>query len=128
MFLHYGDLTDGSRLVTLLERIAPHEVLAAGRMCVSFDEPEFTGDVTGMGTTRLLEAIRTADVADEVLSGVKFGRHSAAWRTRTPFTALVRRGRVYAYWLTHQLPGGVRPFAVNRILFRHESPRAPRPS
>ena len=65
MFLHYGDLADGSRLTTLMAKINPHEVYhlaAQSHVRVSFDEPEFTGDVTGLGTTRLLEAIRTADV------------------------------------------------------------------
>jgi GDPmannose 4,6-dehydratase len=61
LFLHYGDLTDGSRLVTLLASIRPDEVYhlaAQSHVRVSFDEPEFTGETTGMGTTRLLEAIR----------------------------------------------------------------------
>ena len=61
LFLHYGDLTDGSRLVTLMERIQPTEVYnlaAQSHVRVSFDEPEFTGDVTALGTTRLLEAIQ----------------------------------------------------------------------
>jgi GDPmannose 4,6-dehydratase len=61
LFLHYGDLTDGSRLVTLLERIRPEEVYnlaAQSHVRVSFDEPEFTGMTTGLGTTRLLESIR----------------------------------------------------------------------
>src|SRR4051812_16539135 len=60
-FLHYGDLTDGTRLVALLQRVQPDEVYHLGAQShvrVSFDEPEFTGDVTGIGTTRLLEAIR----------------------------------------------------------------------
>src|SRR5882762_3936789 len=60
-FLHYGDLTDGSRLVTLLDKIRPNEVYhlaAQSHVRVSFDEPEYTGDTTGTGTTRLLEAIR----------------------------------------------------------------------
>ena len=60
-FLHYGDLTDGSRLVTLLNKIRPEEVYhlaAQSHVRVSFDEPEYTGDTTGLGTTRLLEAIR----------------------------------------------------------------------
>ena len=61
LFLHYGDLTDGSRLVTLLEKIPPDEVYnlaAQSHVRVSFDEPEFTGMTTGLGTTRLLEAVR----------------------------------------------------------------------
>lgn len=60
-FLHYGDLTDGSRMVTLLDDIRPDEVYhlaAQSHVRVSFDEPEFTGDTTGLGTTRILEAIR----------------------------------------------------------------------
>jgi len=60
-FLHYGDLTDGSRLVTLLDKIRPNEVyhlVAQSHVRVTFDEPEFTGDTTGIGTTGILEAIR----------------------------------------------------------------------
>src|SRR5919107_4902058 len=65
LFLHYGDLTDGSRLVTLLSKIQPDEVYhlaAQSHVRVSFDEPEFTSDTTGTGTTRLLEAIRMIDL------------------------------------------------------------------
>ena len=65
LFLYYGDLTDASRLVTLLKRIDPHEVYHLGAQShvrVSFDEPEYTGDVTGLSTIRLLEAIRDAEV------------------------------------------------------------------
>src|SRR3954454_24300926 len=65
LFLHYGDLTDGSRLVTLLEKIQPAEVYnlaAQSHVRVSFDEPEFTGITTGLGTTRLLEAVRASGI------------------------------------------------------------------
>ena len=80
LFLHYGDLTDGSRLVTLLERLAPDEIYNLGAQShvrVSFDEPEFTGDVTGLGTTRLLEALRVSEVPArfyQASSSEKIGR------------------------------------------------------
>ena len=75
MFLHYGDLTDGSRLVTLLEKIHPQEVYnlaAQSHVRVSFDEPEFTGITTGLGTTRLLEAVRWQRRSGTLLSGQQF--------------------------------------------------------
>ena len=65
LFLHYADMTDGSRLVTLIAKIAPDEIYnlaAQSHVRVSFDEPEYTGDATGMGTTRLLEAIRITQI------------------------------------------------------------------
>ena len=131
LFLHYGDLTDGSRLVTLLERIAPHEVYhlaAQSHVRVSFDEPEFTGDVTGLGTTRLLEAIRTADVPAkfyQASSSEMFGATPPPQDEDTPFYPRSPYGaaKVYAYWLTRNYREAYGLFAVNGILFNHESPR-----
>lgn len=131
MFLHYADLTDGSRLVTLLERIAPHEVYhlaAQSHVRVSFDEPEFTGDVTGLGTTRLLEAIREAQVPArfyQASSSEMFGatpppqNESTAFYPRSPYGV----AKVYAYWLTRNYREAYGIFATNGILFNHESPR-----
>ncbi|TXH40616.1 MAG: GDP-mannose 4,6-dehydratase [Actinobacteria bacterium] len=131
LFLHYGDLTDGSRLVTLLESINPAEVYhlaAQSHVRVSFDEPEFTGDVTGLGTTRLLEAIRTADVPArfyQASSSEMFGATPPPQDEDTPFYPRSPYGaaKVYAYWMTRNYREAYGLFAVNGILFNHESPR-----
>lgn len=131
LFLHYADLTDGSRLVTLLERIAPHEVYhlaAQSHVRVSFDEPEFTGDVTGLGTTRLLEAIRVADVPArfyQASSSEMFGATPPPQAEDTPFYPRSPYGaaKLYAYWMTRNYREAYGLFAVNGILFNHESPR-----
>lgn len=131
LFLHYGDLTDGSRLVTLLEGIAPDEVYhlaAQSHVRVSFDEPEFTGDVTGLGTTRLLEAIRVAEVPArfyQASSSEMFGAtpppqdENTQFYPRSPYGA----AKVYAYWMTRNYREAYGLFACNGILFNHESPR-----
>ena len=131
LFLHYGDLTDGSRLVTLLEGIAPDEVYhlaAQSHVRVSFDEPEFTGDVTGLGTTRLLEAIRVAEVPAkfyQASSSEMFGAtpppqdENTEFYPRSPYGA----AKVYAYWMTRNYREAYGLFACNGILFNHESPR-----
>ena len=134
MFLHYGDLTDGSRLVTLLERIALAEVYhlaAQSHVRVSFDEPEFTGEVTGIATTRLLEAIR-ARRCRRVLSGFQFEMFGATpppqdeqapFYPRSPYGA----AKVYSYWMTRNYREAYGLFACNGILFNHESPRRGEP-
>jgi GDPmannose 4,6-dehydratase len=131
LFLHYGDLTDGSRLVTLLEGIGPDEVYhlaAQSHVRVSFDEPEFTGDVTGLGTTRLLEAIRVAEVPArfyQASSSEMFGAtpppqdENTEFYPRSPYGA----AKVYAYWMTRNYREAYGLFACNGILFNHESPR-----
>lgn len=130
-FLHYGDLTDGSRLVTLVERIAPHEVYhlaAQSHVRVSFDEPEFTGDVTGLATTRILEAIRMTEVPArfyQASSSEMFGAtpppqsEETVFYPRSPYGA----AKLYSYWMTRNYREGHGLFAVNGILFNHESPR-----
>jgi len=130
-FLHYGDMTDGSRLVTLIEGIAPLEVYhlaAQSHVRVSFDEPEYTGDVTGMGTTRLLEAIRMTEVPSrfyQASSSEMFGAtlppqaEDTAFCPRSPYGA----AKVYSYWMTRNYREGHGLFAVNGIMFNHESPR-----
>ena len=131
LFLHYGDLTDGSRLVTLLERIEPTEIYHLGAQShvrVSFDEPEFTGDVTGLGTTRLLEAIRVSEVPArfyQASSSEMFGAtpppqdESTPFYPRSPYAA----AKVYAYWMVRNYREAYGLFACNGILFNHESPR-----
>jgi len=131
LFLHYADLTDGSRLVTLLNEVRPDEVYhlaAQSHVRVSFDEPEFTGDATGMGTTRLLEAIRMIGLDCrfyQASSSEMFGAtpppqdEDTAFHPRSPYGA----AKVYAYWMTRNYREAYGMFAVNGILFNHESPR-----
>jgi GDPmannose 4,6-dehydratase len=130
-FLHYGDLTDGSRLVTLLQRIKPDEVYhlaAQSHVRVSFDEPEFTGDTTGLGTTRLLEAIRMINLNCrfyQASSSEMFGASPPPQDERTPFWPRSPYGaaKVYSYWMARNYREAYGMFAVNGILFNHESPR-----
>lgn len=130
-FLHYGDLTDGSRLTTLLQRIQPDEVYhlaAQSHVRVSFDEPEFTGVTTGVGTTRLLEAIRMIGLNCrfyQASSSEMFGATKPPQSELTPFWPRSPYGaaKVYAYWITRNYREAYGMFAVNGILFNHESPR-----
>jgi GDPmannose 4,6-dehydratase len=129
--LHYADLTDGSRLVTLLDSIRPDEVYhlaAQSHVRVSFDEPEFTGDTTGLGTTRLLEAIRMIGLDCrfyQASSSEMFGATPPPQDESTPFYPRSPYGaaKVYAYWMAKNYREGYGMFAVNGILFNHESPR-----
>lgn len=131
LFLHYADLTEGSRLVTLLTSIAPDEVYnlaAQSHVRVSFDEPEYTGDTTGMGTTRLLEAIRMIGLDCrfyQASSSEMFGATPPPQNEDTPFYPRSPYGaaKVYGYWMTRNYREAYGIFAVNGILFNHESPR-----
>lgn len=131
LFLHYGDLTDGSRLVTLLERLAPTEIYHLGAQShvrVSFDEPEFTGDVSALGTTRILEALRVSEVPArfyQASSSEMFGatpppqNENSPFCPRSPYAA----AKVYSYWMVRNYREAYGLFACNGILFNHESPR-----
>jgi GDPmannose 4,6-dehydratase len=129
--LHYGDLTDGSRLSSLMMSIRPDEVYhlaAQSHVRVSFDEPEYTGDVTGVGTMRLLEAIRqTGNGAKfyQASSSEMFGATPPPQNEDTPFYPRSPYGaaKVYSYWVTRNYREAYGMFAVNGILFNHESPR-----
>jgi GDPmannose 4,6-dehydratase len=131
MFLHYGDLTDGTRLVTLLSRVQPDEVYhlaAQTHVRVSFDEPEYTGLTTGLGTTRLLEAIRATGLATrfyQASSSEMFGAAPPPQDEATPFHPRSPYGvaKVYAYWMARNYREAYGMFATNGILFNHESPR-----
>lgn len=131
LFLHYADLSDGSRLVTLLEKIHPDEVYhlaAQSHVRVSFEEPEFTGNVTGIGTTRLLEAIRMIGLDCryyQASTSEMFGATPPPQSELTPFYPRSPYGaaKVYAYWMTRNYREGYGMFATNGILFNHESPR-----
>jgi GDPmannose 4,6-dehydratase len=131
LFLHYGDMTDGTRLVTLLSRVQPDEVYhlaAQTHVRVSFDEPEYTGLTTGLGTTRLLEAIRATGLATrfyQASSSEMFGATPPPQDESTPFHPRSPYGaaKVYSYWMTRNYREAYGLFACNGILFNHESPR-----
>ncbi len=131
LFLHYGDLSDGTRLTTLLSQIDPHEVYnlaAQSHVRVSFDEPEHTADTTGVGSVRLLEAIRMAGVECrfyQASSSEMFGATPPPQDEATPFYPRSPYGaaKVYSYWITKNYREAYGMFVVNGILFNHESPR-----
>jgi len=131
LFLHYGDLSDGSRLVSLIGDLKPDEIYNLGAQShvrVSFDEPEYTGDVTGLGTARVLEAVRLAAPGSryyQASSSEMFGATPPPQNEATPFYPRSPYGaaKVYAYWMTKNYREAYGIFAVNGILFNHESPR-----
>ena len=131
LFLHYGDLTDGSRLTNLLAQIHPDEIYnLAGQthVRVSFDEPEFTGDTTGLGSTRLLEAIRQACPEARYYQASSSEMYGAAIPPQAENTEFHPRSpygvsKLYSYWMTRNYRDAYGLFASNGILFNHESPR-----
>jgi len=131
LILHYGDMSDSSRLTTLLATIQPDEIYhlaAQSHVRVSFDEPEHTGDVTGLATTRLLEAIRLVSSHSkfyQASSSEMFGATPPPQHEATPFYPRSPYGaaKVYSYWMTRNYREAYGMFATNGILFNHESPR-----
>lgn len=132
LFLHYGDLSDSLNLTRLIDRIGPDEVYNLGAQShvrVSFDIPENTGDVTALGTIRILEAIREAKVAArfyQASSSEMFGKVQEVPQTeKTPFwpRSPYAVAKVYAYWATVNYRESYGMHASNGILFNHESPR-----
>lgn len=134
LFLHYGDLADSVQMVKLLYELKPDEIYNLGAQShvrVSFDIPEYTGDVTGLSTVRLLEAIREAGLTQDVRyyqasSSEMFGKvHEIPQRETTPFHPRSPYGcaKVFAYWLTVNYREAYKLHASNGILFNHESPR-----
>ncbi|MEI6863773.1 MAG: GDP-mannose 4,6-dehydratase [Candidatus Adlerbacteria bacterium] len=130
--LHYGDLTDGSNLNRILEKVRPDEIYnlaAQSHVRTSFDIPEYTGQVTGLGTLRLLDAIREVGIKTkfyQASSSEMFGKavelpltENSAFYPRSPYGV----AKVYAYWITKNYRESYGVFAVNGILFNHESPR-----
>ena len=130
-FLHYGDLSDSSRLARLLWEIKPDEVYnlaAQSHVRVSFDEPEYTADVTGVGTVRLLEAIRMAAISPrfyQASTSELYGATPPPQNEETPFYPRSPYGaaKIYSYWITKNYREAYGLFATNGILFNHESPR-----
>jgi len=131
LFLHYGDLSDGARLVTLLAKINPDEVYnlaAQSHVRVSFDEPEHTADTTGTGTVRLLEAVRMAGIMPkfyQASSSELYGATPPPQSEDTPFypRSPYAAAKLYSYWITKNYREAYGMFSVNGILFNHESPR-----
>lgn len=131
LFLHYGDLSDGARLVTLMGEINPDEVYnlaAQSHVRVSFDEPEHTADTTGTGTVRLLEAVRMAGISPrfyQASSSELYGATPPPQSETTPFypRSPYAAAKLYSFWITKNYREAYDLFAVNGILFNHESPR-----
>jgi GDPmannose 4,6-dehydratase len=132
LFLHYGDLSDSTNLVKLLYRLQPDEVYnlaAQSHVKVSFEMPEYTGDVTGLGAIRILEAIREMGIACrfyQASSSEMYGkvaeipqRETTPFHPRSPYAC----AKVYAFWATLNYREAYGMFAANGILFNHESPR-----
>ncbi|MFJ8862489.1 GDP-mannose 4,6-dehydratase [Streptomyces sp. NPDC102451] len=129
--LHHADLSDGVALVNLLRDVRPDEVYNLGAQShvrVSFDAPLYTGDVTGLGTVRLLEAIRASRIETRVYqasSSEMFGASPPPQNEGTPFhpRSPYSVAKVYSYWATVNYREAYGMFATNGILFNHESPR-----
>ena len=131
-FLHYGDLSDASNLNRLLKKIRPDEIYHLGAQShvrVSFDMPEYTADVTGVGTVRILESILESGIDTkfyQASSSEMYGRvletpqsESTPFYPRSPYGC----SKVFSYWTTVNYREAYNIFAVNGILFNHESPR-----
>ena len=130
-FLHYGDLSVSGQITDLIHNIQPDEIYNLGAQShvrVSFDMPEYTGDVTALGTTRLLEAIRKIGIKTkfyQASSSEMFGsapppqNENTVFQPQSPYAA----AKVYAYWLVRNYREGYNLFVTNGILFNHESPR-----
>jgi len=131
-FIHYGDLTDSSSLHRIMRDIQPDEVYHLGAQShvrISFDIPEFTGNATGLSTTRLLEAIRHDNPKTrfyQASSSEMFGKaQEMPQKETTPFYPRSPYGvaKLYAYWMAVNYRESYGMFACNGILFNHESPR-----
>ncbi len=132
LFLHYGDLTDSSNLSRLIETIKPDEIYNLGAQShvrVSFDMPEYTGDVVALGTLRLLDAIRESGVKTKLYQASSSEMYGLVQKVpqdeETPFYPRSPYGvaKVYGFWITKNYRESYNLFACNGILFNHESPR-----
>jgi len=131
LFLHYGDLTAIDTLLEVIYNVRPDEIFNLGAQShvrVSFDMPEYTGEVTGMGTIRVLDALRRSGInarfyqasSSEMFGGAKPPQNEdTPLEPRSPYAA----AKVYAYWITRNYREAYNIFACNGILFNHESPR-----
>ena len=131
LVLHYGDLTDASQLTNLIYSVQPEEIYHLGaqsHVMVSFEMPEFTGNVDGLGTIRILEALRRSGGTArfyQASSSEMYGNSPAPQNEATPFRprSPYAAAKVYAYWTVVNYREAYGLFAVNGILFNHESPR-----
>ncbi len=131
LFLHYGDLSDSEQIANVMYNIRPDEVYHLGAQShvrVSFDTPEYTSNVTALGTTRLLEAIRRCSNPIkfyQASSSEMFGAANPPQKEDTPFhpRSPYACAKIYAYWMTRNYREGYNLFTSNGILFNHESPR-----
>ncbi|WP_337289038.1 GDP-mannose 4,6-dehydratase [Candidatus Methylomirabilis sp.] len=131
LVLHYGDLADSSQLTNLFYEVRPDEVYHLGAQShvrVSFDMPDYTGDITGLGTVRLLEAIRKSEVRCRLYqasSSEMFGDAPAPQSEQSPFQprSPYAAAKLYAYWMVRNYREGYGLFTCNGIMFNHESPR-----
>jgi GDPmannose 4,6-dehydratase len=131
LFLHYGDLSDSEQIAHITYNIRPDEIYHLGAQThvrVSFDMPEYTGNITALGTIRLLEAIRRSNSRTrfyQASSSEMFGASSPPQNELTPFSPLspYAAAKVYAYHIANNYREGYGLFACNGILFNHESPR-----
>jgi len=131
LFLHYGDLSDSEQLLTIIYKIKPHEFYHLGAQShvrVSFDIPEYTGNVIALGTTRILEAIRRGErpvkfyqaSSSEMFGAAKPPQsEETKFEPRSPYAC----GKLYSYWMAKNYREGYGMFACNGLLFNHESPR-----
>ena len=131
LLLHYGDLSNMEQISNLIYNLKPDEIYHLGAQShvrVSFDIPEYTGDITGLGTTRILEALRRSGIKTrfyQASSSEMFGAAPApqneltGFKPRSPYAA----AKLYAYWMAINYREGYHIFACNGILFNHESPR-----
>ncbi len=131
LFLHYGDLSNIGQLSNLIYNVKPNEIYHLGAQShvrVSFDIPEYTGDITGLGTTRILEAIHHSGIKTryyQASSSEMFGSAPPPQDEGTPFQpqSPYACAKVYAYWMAVNYREGYDLFTCNGILFNHESPR-----
>jgi GDPmannose 4,6-dehydratase len=131
LFLHYGDLSDSGQLANLIFNLRPDEIYQLGAQShvrVSFDIPEYTGDITALGAVRVLEAVRRSGIKTkyyQASSSEMFGGAPPPQNEKTPFypKSPYAAAKVYAFWMAVNYREGYDLFACNGILFNHESPR-----
>jgi len=134
LFLHYGDLTDSTNLTSILAQVQPDEIYNLGAQShvkVSFEMPEYTGEVDGIGTLRLLDAIRSTGLEKKVrfyqasTSELYGGVYKEAQNEKTPFypRSPYAAAKLYGYWITINYREAYGLHASNGVLFNHESPR-----
>jgi len=131
LILHYGDLSNSEKLADLIYNVEPGEIYHLGAQShvrVSFDTPEYTGDITGLGTARILEAVRKSGIKTRVYqasSSEMFGTAKPPQGEKTPFqpASPYAAAKLYAFWMARTYREGYGIFISNGILFNHESPR-----